>query len=158
MGRVVPRKRTLRTRIDAFIQWALIALVVFAIILYLIAVLITEQPLIAAAIGLLLVAVPVGIWYRRRAVRRRQAWLHVQQAQQLGQLLTVSGEDFEDIAVDLFQAVGYRDFERIGGSGDLGVDLVGQDPDGRKVIIQCKRYGRGQKIGSPAVQALMGPS
>lgn len=123
----MPRKRTLRTRIDAFIQRALIALVVFAIILYLIAVLITEQPLIAAAIGLLLVAVPVGIWYRRRAVRRRQAWLHVQRAQQLGQLLTVSGEEFEEITVNLFQAVGYRHVERIGGSGDLGVGLVARD-------------------------------
>jgi restriction system protein len=46
--------------------------------------------------------------------------------------------------------------ERIGGSGDLGVDLTGIDPNGLRVIIQCKRYGRGQKIGSPAVQMLIG--
>lgn len=63
----------------------------------------------------------------------------------MGQLLTVSGAEFEDIAADLFRAMGYQDVERIGRFGDLGVDLLGTDPDGFSVVIQCKRYGRSQK-------------
>ena len=117
---------------------------------------VSKQPLIALTIVILLVAVPVGLWYQRRENRKREAQFHVQQAQELGKLLMVSGSEFEDIIADLFRALGYGDVERIGGSGDLGVDLSAIDQNGLRVIVQCKRYGRGQRIGSPAVQMLIG--
>jgi restriction system protein len=117
---------------------------------------VSAQPGIAVAIVVVLVAAPIALWLRRRQVARQQAHQHIRQAQQLGDLLTVSGAEFELIVADLFRTLGYRDVERIGRSGDLGVDLTATDPAGHRVIVQCKRYGRGQKIGSPAIQALMG--
>lgn len=117
---------------------------------------VSEQPLIALTIAVLLVAVPIGLWFMRRGTREREAQFRIHQAQHIGDLLTVSGSEFEAIVADLFRAIGYHEVERIGGSGDLGVDLTGVDRDGQRVIVQCKRYGIGQKIGSPAIQSLMG--
>jgi HJR/Mrr/RecB family endonuclease len=117
---------------------------------------VSNQPLVALVIAVLAIAVPIGMWYQRRENRKREAGFHVQQAQELGKLLMISGSESEDTVADLFRAHGYKDIERIGGSGDLGVDLTAIDPHGLRVIVQCKRYGRGQKIGSPAVQMLIG--
>lgn len=109
--------------------------------------------IIMAMIGGAAIAV---IWIIRKQLRDRNRRSSAERARHLGQLLMVSGEEFEVIVRDLFLSLGYRNLERIGGSGDLGVDLVGRDSTGLKVIVQCKRYGAGQKIGSPAIQALMG--
>lgn len=119
-------------------------------------ILLTEQPLIAMALLFCAIALPFGLWQRRRTAQLKETQLRVQQAQQLGTLLTVSGAEFEDIVAELFRALGYDDVERIGRSEDLGIDLTATDPNGFIVIIQCKRYGRGQKVGSPAIQSLMG--
>lgn len=152
----MPRKSRRQSQFDSFVLRLTLLVIGGMIALGLLMEFASEQPLMAVTIAILLFAVPVGLWYRRRENQKREARRHVQQAQQLGQLLTVSGSEFEDIVADLFRALGYRDMIRIGGSGDLGVDLMGIDPDGLRVIVQCKRYGRGQKIGSPAVQNLMG--
>jgi hypothetical protein len=44
----------------------------------------------------------------------------------------------------------------VGGAGDLGVDVEGRDPAGRKVVVQCKRYAPWTKVGSPEVQTFIG--
>lgn len=36
------------------------------------------------------------------------------------------------------------------------MDLTGTDAAGSKVIVQCKRYGPDNKVGSPAVQSFIG--
>ena len=40
--------------------------------------------------------------------------------------------------------------------GDLGADITGIDPVGRKTVVQAKRYFPGATIGSPVIQALIG--
>lgn len=110
----------------------------------------SEQPVIAASIAVLLIVVPVGRWYQHRKQASR---FHVQH---LRQLLTATSSEFEDVVRDLFSALGDRDMQRVGGCGDLGVDLTGIGPNSLRVVVQCKRYGRGQKVGSPAIQTLMG--
>lgn len=155
-GPTMPRASKRRSGFDEFVHRAVFILIAVFVVLYLIAIFVAEQPVIALALMALIIVVPIGLMVRKRSIRKRQARFHVQQAQHLGQLLTVSGAEFEDIAADLFRAIGYRNVERIGRSGDLGVDLIGTDLDGLSVVIQCKRYGSGQKIGSPAIQTLMG--
>lgn len=156
----MPRRSKRKSRFDTFMERVTMVFITVSVAIFALVTFVAEQPVIAAiltvVVAVLIVVVPTMIFLFRRRARQRQARLHIQQAQHLGQLLTVSGAEFEDIAVDLFQAIGYRDVQRIGGSGDLGIDLFGTDADGLRVIIQCKRYGRGQKIGSPVVQALMG--
>lgn len=48
------------------------------------------------------------------------------------------------------------DVQRVGGRGDLGVDIAARDPTGRTMVVQCKRYARGKKIGSPGIQKFIG--
>jgi len=137
---------------DRLGRYAVVAIVVVTLL----GIVITEYPAVAA---LVVVGVPVVAWWRwrrRQRARQRQARMRLRQAQRLGDLLTVSGAEFEAIVADLFTALGYTDVERIGGSGDLGVDLLATNPAGETVVIQCKRYGRGNRVGSPAVQSLMG--
>lgn len=133
-----------------------IGLVLGIVVLSVIASAVAAHPVVAALVVLGIIAAGIGYARYRQVSRRAAIHRWAEQAQHLGDLLTVSGGEFEGITADLFRVMGYRDVQRIGGSGDLGVDLTAIDPAGVPVIIQCKRYGRGQKVGSPAVQSLMG--
>jgi restriction system protein len=75
---------------------------------------------------------------------------------QLGQILDLSPRDFEEFTRRLLSDHGFRDLRLVGGSGDLGVDIVGRDQAGRSVAVQCKRYSPTQRIGSPAIQTFIG--
>lgn len=157
------RRRSRRTPIESFSNHAVAWLVVLVVLF--VAVLVVFQS--APGVGLFLfVVLPVAVlvcvvWFRRRAhkaVERDAAELaraRVGTACHIGALLTGSGPDFELAVADVLRAYGY-DLRRVGGSGDRGVDLTGTDAGGRKVIVQCKRYGPDNKVGSPAVQSFIG--
>lgn len=108
-----------------------------------------ERPVfVAASVLVVLLVVIAWRWQRRRSRRRR--------TRTLAGLLALSPGDFELAVGDLFRSLGYERLRRVGGTGDLGVDLAGYDPDGRAVIVQCKRYGLQNRIGSPAIQSFLG--
>ncbi len=44
----------------------------------------------------------------------------------------------------------------MGGAGDLAADVLATAPDGRRILIQAKRYQRGNNVGSPDVQKVGG--
>lgn len=112
-----------------------------------------EQPVLVALslIGstLLVVTLVVGRRWRQRRTRLRRT-------RTLDGLLALSPADFELAIGELFRALGYQCLRRVGGAGDLGVDLIGCDPHGRPVIVQCKRYGFTNRVGSPAIQTFLG--
>lgn len=64
--------------------------------------------------------------------------------------------EFEEAVADLIVPLGHTDIRVIGGANDLGVDVPCGDRKGRKVAIQCKRYGCDNPISSSAVQTFMG--
>ena len=49
-----------------------------------------------------------------------------------------------------------NNYQRIGGAGDMGVDLVGENARGAKVVVQCKRYAPENKVTSGEVQSFLG--
>ncbi|MEV7231677.1 restriction endonuclease [Polymorphospora sp. NPDC051019] len=49
---------------------------------------------------------------------------------------------------------GFREVSVCGGANDMGADVIAYTPDGRRVVVQCKRY-KG-KLGSPDVQRFAG--
>ena len=59
-----------------------------------------------------------------------------------------SGTDYEYFVRDLLTAAGYS-VRRVGGSGDLGADLLVDTPPGL-AVIQCKFYS--QPVGYTAIQ------
>lgn len=74
----------------------------------------------------------------------------------LEDLLALSPGEFEDEVARLLESQGYRDVQRVGGAGDLGVDIVCRDDAGNLVAVQCKRYAPDNPIRSPAMQTFYG--
>ncbi|MCK8681613.1 restriction endonuclease [Streptomyces lichenis] len=63
---------------------------------------------------------------------------------------------FEQTVADLCVRDGCADVEVVGGAGDLGADVLATTPDGRRVVLQCKAYGTGNKVGSQDLQRFGG--
>ena len=77
--------------------------------------------------------------------------------QSLQEVLNSSPTEFEFLSGELLLKQGLLlSCKRVGGAGDLGADLIGHDKQGKKVIVQCKRYAIGNKVGSPELQKFMG--
>lgn len=70
------------------------------------------------------------------------------------QLAAMSADGFEQACADLLARDGFVRARRVGGSGDLGADVVAWDDDGDKVVLQCKQYSG--TVGSEAVQRFNG--
>lgn len=88
-------------------------------------------------------------------------WLHFHRRKRLrvktlGDLLTLSPTQFEQAIADLLHDLGYRHVQRVGKAGDLAADICCRDKDGRSVVVQCKRYAPGYRIGSPEIQTFIG--
>lgn len=64
--------------------------------------------------------------------------------------------EFEEYVAQLCRRDGCTEVKRVGGSGDLGADVFGRLPDGRKIVIQCKRYAKHRTVGSRDIQTFNG--
>ncbi|MFE8978650.1 restriction endonuclease [Streptomyces cyaneofuscatus] len=63
---------------------------------------------------------------------------------------------FEEAVAELCRRDGCADAEVVGGAGDLGADVVATTPDGRRLVVQCKRYGPENRAGSQDLQRFGG--
>ncbi|MET9881476.1 restriction endonuclease [Actinacidiphila glaucinigra] len=68
----------------------------------------------------------------------------------------MSGTEFEDLVAQLCRRDGCLEVRRVGGSGDNGADVVGRLPDGRTMVIRCKRYTPSSTIASRELRDLLG--
>jgi hypothetical protein len=74
----------------------------------------------------------------------------------LDQMMLLTPTEFELAVGDLMNEMGFRRVSRIGGAGDLAVDLTARDGVGRTVAVQCKRYDPKGTVGSPEIQKFIG--
>jgi hypothetical protein len=73
------------------------------------------------------------------------------------ELARLSPSAFEQAVATMLADIGFRKVHRIGGPGDLGVDIAAVHPDdGGRVVVQCKRYAPGSNIGSKEIQTFIG--
>ncbi|MGW4506890.1 restriction endonuclease [Streptomyces sp. NPDC004436] len=63
---------------------------------------------------------------------------------------------FEEYVADLCRRDGCTEVRRVGAANDLGADVVGRLPDGRKLVVPCKRYAKHRTVGSPDLQKFNG--
>ncbi len=68
----------------------------------------------------------------------------------------LSPEEFEEATAALCVRDGCSHVEVVGGAGDLGADVLALSPDGRRIVIQCKRYSDDNKVGSQDLQRFGG--
>jgi restriction system protein len=116
-------------------------------------------------VGLVAVAAVGGsaswLWRRDRVVRGRdRAWRRADAVaaghRSLAQVDAMTGTQFEDHVADLCRRDGCTDVRRVGGAGDQGADVVGRLPDGRAMVVQCKRYAPSATIASRELRDLLG--
>ena len=91
-------------------------------------------------------------WYRWVYTPSRNRF----HGQTLGELLVLTPVQFESAVGDILRRNGYRSVKRVGKSGDLSADLWCRDHKGRSVVVQCKRYSPGSRIGSRDIQEFIG--
>ena len=65
----------------------------------------------------------------------------------------LSGLQFENLLMDKFTALGFK-VASTPTTGDFGADLIVEDKDGTRIIIQCKRFKT--KVNLKAVQEVIG--
>ncbi len=68
----------------------------------------------------------------------------------------MSASEFEHALAFLCERDGCAGVRVMGGAGDLGADVVAFTPDGRRLVIQAKRYGPGSKVSGPDLQRFGG--
>lgn len=104
---------------------------------------------LAEAAGLVTLGLLWGVvWLRRGGVTAVTI-----QPLDLEQLYHLSPAEFERYVAGLFRKKGYQ-VQMRGRSGDLGVDILLTKADGRRAIVQCKRYRN--KVGPDVVRELYG--
>lgn len=64
--------------------------------------------------------------------------------------------EFEQAVAELCRRDGCTEVDVVGGAGDLGADVVARTPDGRLLVVQCKRYRDANRVGSQDVQRFGG--
>ncbi|MFF2429072.1 restriction endonuclease [Streptomyces mirabilis] len=123
-------------------------------------------------IPLLLVAAAAGVVYLVRRARNaeqqrieaeqwrieaeRYAQVLEAQSREIARYYSLGPTEFEHAIAYLCQRDGCTSVEVNGGAGDLGADVTTTAPDGRRIVIQCKRYGPTHKVGSPEMQRFGG--
>ena len=98
------------------------------------------------------------VWSLLRQRRTMVRWFGTPpvEARSLQELLALSPSGFEAATAGIFRQLGYRQIAVVGKAGDYCVDVRGLDPTGHSVVIQCKRYAPGNKVGSREVQTFLG--
>ncbi|WP_079123740.1 restriction endonuclease [Streptomyces sp. NBRC 110611] len=101
------------------------------------------------------------LWRTDRLLRSRdRAWRHGEEVKAgrrtLAEVDAMSGTEFEELVAALCRRDGCAEIRRVGGSGDNGADVRGRLPDGRTMVIQCKRYAPSRAIASHEVRDLRG--
>ncbi|WSN72443.1 restriction endonuclease (plasmid) [Streptomyces sp. NBC_01361] len=102
-----------------------------------------------------------GLWRaHRRAVGEDRQWRAQEEAKaresSMAEVDALSWQAFERYVADLCRRDGCIRVVVSGKSGDLGADVVGYLADGRKLVIQCKKYAPQRSVSSHDMQKFVG--
>lgn len=87
---------------------------------------------------------------------RREAIADAERHRELTALDTMTGTAFERHVANLCRRDGLTVERAGGGAGDLGADVIAATPDGRRIVIQCKRYQPQAAVSGPDMQRFLG--
>ncbi|WP_370468458.1 restriction endonuclease [Streptacidiphilus sp. P02-A3a] len=110
----------------------------------------------APVLGAVLLVGLVGYAGLTISARRKAGALRAIQLGHIGAYHRMTPRQFEHALADLCRRDGCTQVTVVGGAGDLGADVLATTPDGRRMVIQAKRYALTNKVGSPEVQKVGG--
>jgi restriction system protein len=97
------------------------------------------------------------LWQRKQAREARQAWqLEFARSQEIARYHSMAPDEFERALAFLCSRDGCSRATVTGRAGDLGADVTAYAPDGRKIVLQAKRYGGTSKVTGPDLQRFGG--
>lgn len=119
------------------------------------------------AFGILLVlgvTTTVVLIVQARRTRRRQVEayeaqqrdLAMRRSMEIAPYHAMNANEFERALALLCERDGCTNVQVVGGAGDLGADVIATAPDGRRVVIQAKRFGPTTKVTGPDLQKFGG--
>ncbi|MFE6759953.1 restriction endonuclease [Streptomyces sp. NPDC057684] len=96
----------------------------------------------------------------QRAVGQDRAWRAQEEARarelSMAEVDALSWQEFEAYVAELCRRDGCTKVVVSGKSGDLGADVVGYLADGRKLVVQCKKYAPHRSVSSQDMQKFVG--
>ncbi|MFF9607785.1 restriction endonuclease [Streptomyces sp. NPDC014684] len=96
----------------------------------------------------------------RRAVHQDRAWRAQEEARarelSMAEVDALSWQEFETYIAGLCRRDGCTKVVVSGKSGDLGADVIGYLADGRKLVVQCKKYAPHRSVPSQDMQKFVG--
>jgi restriction system protein len=108
------------------------------------------------AVGWLVVRQRIARTRTDQAAAVEQYRLAVRRSAEIGPYHAMTAREFEQAIAFLCHRDGCGQVQVVGGSGDLGADVTATAPDGRRVVIQAKRYGPTTKVSGPDLQRFGG--
>lgn len=102
-----------------------------------------------------------ALWRAHRtAVGQDRQWRAQEEAKarelSMTEVDALSWQDFEAYVAELCRRDGCTKVVVSGGSGDLGADVIGYLADGRKLVVQCKKYAPHRSVPSQDMQKFVG--
>ncbi|MFJ9626170.1 restriction endonuclease [Streptomyces sp. NPDC101175] len=102
-----------------------------------------------------------GLWRAHHlAVGQDRQWRAQEEAKarelSMTEVDALSWQDFERYVAELCRRDGCTRVVVSGRSGDLGADVVGYLADGRKLVVQCKKYAPHRSVSSQDMQKFVG--
>ncbi len=85
--------------------------------------------------------------------KARADWERYHRFRRIEEVDEMTGLQFEEFAARLFEKAGYLDVARTP-INDQGADIICSSPDGRKVVVQAKRW-HGKKVGNGGIQEVL---
>ncbi|MCQ8830557.1 restriction endonuclease [Streptomyces malaysiensis] len=125
----------------------------------------TWQTVWPYVVGVVLVGLlgGVGWWLWRthlRTMAEHRAWRaeeeNAARERSMAEIDTMTWQRFERYVAELCRRDGCTHVIVSGKSGDLGADVVGRMPDGRRLVIQCKHYAPHRTVPSGDMQKFLG--
>ncbi|RAO07159.1 hypothetical protein LUPAC07_06551 [Micromonospora noduli] len=137
--------------------WALVLCTVVAFVLLRMVIdFVQRHPYWSALLVSLAVAAAAAVGLVVSKQRARERADQAQRDRMIAVTDTMSGPEFEQWFARILVASGFRNVTVCGGSGDRGADVLAIAPDGRRVVVQCKRQSLHNRVGSAAIQRFAG--
>ncbi|WP_432190873.1 restriction endonuclease [Streptomyces sp. bgisy027] len=108
-----------------------------------------------------LAGVGSALWKAHRRERAGdRSWREQDRRMELERSMTsidaMSWQDFEHYVAELCRRDGCTNVAVVGGSGDLAADILGNMPDGRRLVVQVKHYAPHRTVPSGDMQKFVG--
>ncbi|MGC4757967.1 restriction endonuclease [Micromonospora trifolii] len=137
--------------------WALALCAVVAVVLVRMVIdFVQRHPYWSALLVSLVVTAATTVVFVVSEQRARERAEQAQRDRLIAVTDTMSGPEFEQWFGRILVASGFRNVTVCGGSGDRGADVLAIAPDGRRVVVQCKRQSVSNRVGSAAIQRFAG--